>query len=81
MVMFLFLYVIKGGNAYSLSKWCEEFGHEKLMKRVIDRINDEGSALSSNDITESTLLLPAVIDESNHLDGFFILLRIDSAAV
>jgi len=51
------------------------------MKRVIDRINDEGSALSSNDITESTLLLPAVIDESDHLDGFFILLRIDSAAV
>jgi len=51
------------------------------MKRVIDRINDEGSALSSNDITESTLLLPAVIDESIHLDGFFIILLIDSAAV
>ena len=70
-----------GGNAYSLSKWCEEFGHEKLMKDAIDRIDDECSTHSSNTVTESTLLLTAVIDESIHLDGFFIILLIDPAAV
>lgn len=51
------------------------------MKDAIDRIDDECSTHSSNTVTESTLLLTAVIDESIHLDGFFIILLIDPAAV
>ena len=58
---------------------CEEFNKEEITKIVLEFVD---GCLAVADIrTESSFLLEVAADESIHLDGLYILLRKDPAAL
>lgn len=62
---------LSSGTAFQVAH--NRFGHEKVTNEVIDRI-------SADTDMESSLLISAVIDQSIHLDGLYILMHRDPTA-